>query len=235
MSVFLLILSVCIGGFSIFLFKNFEGNKVKLFLSFSGSFLFALSILDLLPEVYQHSQYNIGVFILIGFFIQLLIDYFSEGIEHGHIHIHQHSEKNFPVLIMVGLCIHAFIEGLPLFLIPEKQLFNKFLGGIFIHNIPISFTLMTVMIGSGLGQKKSILNLLLFSVMTPLGAALGLYMQENGMFSVAQYEPILMSLVIGLFLHISTSILFESAENHKFHFSRFAMVILGFVIALVLL
>jgi hypothetical protein len=39
------------------------------------------------------------------------------------------------------------------------------------------------------------------------------------------------ALVIGIFFHISTTILFESGEGHKFNLSKFIAIILGVGIA----
>jgi len=36
-----------------------------------------------------------------------------------------------------------------------------------------------------------------------------------------------MGVVIGIFLHISTTILFESTENHRFNSIKFIVILLG--------
>ena len=42
---------------------------------------------------------------------------------------------------------------------------------------------------------------------------------------------IITALVIGVFLHISTVILFESSEGHKFNLRKLLVIIVGIVIA----
>jgi len=37
--------------------------------------------------------------------------------------------------------------------------------------------------------------------------------------------------VIGVLLHISTTILFEAGENHKYNATKLLMIVLGFVLA----
>lgn len=111
----LLFASILASGSLIFLIKRIPPNALKLLLSFSGAYLFALSLLHLLPEVYSNGGAGIGIFILGGFFLQLLLEIFSEGIEHGHIHVHKHDHKHaFPLGVILGLCIHSFLEGMPL-------------------------------------------------------------------------------------------------------------------------
>ena len=111
----LLFLSVIISGSSV-LFINISSKNLKLILSFSGAYLFAISVLHLIPEIYLSGTADIGIYILIGFFAQVLLEFFSEGIEHGHIHTHKHGNPHadFPYAMMIGLSIHSFLEGMPL-------------------------------------------------------------------------------------------------------------------------
>jgi hypothetical protein len=36
-----------------------------------------------------------------------------------------------------------------------------------------------------------------------------------------------MAVVVGIFLHISTTILFESSENHRFNLIKFVVILMG--------
>jgi fucose permease len=45
------------------------------------------------------------------------------------------------------------------------------------------------------------------------------------------YYDIVMAMVVGIFLHISTTILFESDEKHGFNLFKFIAIILGVGIA----
>jgi hypothetical protein len=62
--------------------------------------------------------------------------------------------------------------------------------------------------------------------MTPLGSLIA----ANFEFATTYHAPIT-ALVIGVFLHISTVILFESTEGHKFNLRKLLVIILGIVIA----
>jgi hypothetical protein len=39
--------------------------------------------------------------------------------------------------------------------------------------------------------------------------------------------PKIMAIVIGIFLHISTTILFESSSNHRFNFMKMVVIVIG--------
>ena len=115
MTYLLLIASVLFGVLVVLLLKPSK-NTVRLLLAFSGAYLLSVAILHLLPEVYTNSSnYNIlGICILIGVILQSVLESFSKGAEHGHIHIHTNG-RTFPRLLFVSLCIHAFSEGLPIY------------------------------------------------------------------------------------------------------------------------
>ncbi len=230
-SYFLLFATIIISGSSVFAFKKISSGLLKLLLSFSGAYLFALTVLHLIPEVYHAGNNKIGIFILIGFFIQIILEFFSEGIEHGHIHIHKHQNAAFPYGVMIGLCLHSFLEGMPLvqnFSDPGTQ--RSLLAGIILHHIPVAIALMTMLLQSGLSKSSAIFYLTLFALMAPLGAFTGNYINAD---VIPLFFDKIMAVVIGIFLHISTTILFESYEEHRFNYLKLLIVALGAGLALI--
>lgn len=232
MSVFiLLLLSLCalFGGFAVFFVKKDSHQRLKLILSFSGAYLFAITILHLLPDVYAGDQTHlIGLFILGGFILQILLEQFSQGIEHGHIHIHDH-QKSFPWGIMLSLCLHAFLEGMPLTSKSNHQL----VYGIALHHIPAAFALGSVLVGNQIKKSNIILLLIAFAAMSPMGYIFSFSLSQGNISSLGSYYPYIMGIVIGIFLHISTTILFESSVDHKFTIRKTFAVLLGIGIALI--
>lgn len=192
----------------------------KLLLSFSGSFLLALTLFDLLPEVYEHMETKqTGVFIMLGIMLQIVLEFFSKGAEHGHIHIH-HEESKFPWLLFLSLCIHSFLEGFPI------HQHNDMVYGVVVHKIPIAMLITTYLLHSGFTTLKTVMFLVIFGLMTPLGTLV------SDQFELASnFIYYINAAVIGIFFHISTTILFESSEGHKFNMSKLVSIILGFVIA----
>ncbi len=234
----LLFLPVLGCGLLVFRFK-IPDTKLKLILAFSASYLLALSFLHLLPEVFSKGDEHIGLFILIGFFIQLFLDFFSTGIEHGHIHIHKHHDKKFPVAILFGLYFHSFLEGLPVSEIVQHQhehssvlgFKNSLVAGLVLHNIPISIAFVTMLKQMHISTKTSIIYLILFAIMAPLGACFSELLHAFGVSNIDYIVKISLGIVIGIFLHISTTIMFESSNNHKYNFVKMASILLGSVVA----
>jgi zinc transporter ZupT len=226
-----LVLSVIVSGTAV-LYINISSKNLKLILSFSGAFLFAISVLHLIPEIYSTGTANIGIYILAGFFLQLLLEFFSEGIEHGHIHVHKHAHGAFPFTVMIGLCIHSFLEGMPL-ANHDSHTHNSLLTGIVLHNIPIAMALMTMLLQSHIKKQTALLLLIIFALITPLGTFTSYAIGENMIGNFSIYFDKIMAVVVGIFLHISTTILFESSENHRFNLIKFIVIILGAALALV--
>src|SRR5690606_20362044 len=129
-------------------------NHLKVILSFSGAYLFTITLLHLIPHAYSDGNTrpeDIGLYILGGFLYQLLSDQFPRGIEHGHIHHHENS--GFPLGIMVSLCLHAFLEGMPLVAGHQSQL----VFGIAIHHIPAAFALGSLLLNTRLTKNSIII------------------------------------------------------------------------------
>ncbi len=224
----LLFISAFLGGLGVFLFKSENTNRLKLVLSFSGAYLFAITVLHLMPDVYRSGDSQIGLFILGGFLLQILMEQFSEGIEHGHIHKHNHDHYAFPIGIMISLCLHAFLEGMPL----AKGQHTELVYGIALHHIPAAFALGSVLLHARQSKTKTTILLGIFALMSPLGYLLSFRIGEGTFGDIDIYFESIMGVVIGIFLHISTTILFESSVDHKFNLKKFVAVLLGVGIAL---
>lgn len=218
LAILLPILAVAIGLSIVLIFKPVINNSIKLLLSFSGAFLLSTIIFEFLPRVYEESSHSVGVFIMAGLLMQILLEFSSKGAEHGHVH-HDDSEK-FPLVLFISLCIHSLIEGFPL----EENV--SLLYGVVIHKIPIAIIISAFLMNSKMSLSKIIVFILIFSLMTPIGAFI-----KTQISFLDTYNNHINAFVVGVLLHVSTTILFESSKNHQFHASKLAVIILGIIIA----
>jgi zinc and cadmium transporter len=229
MDYLLLLSSIVLGAASVFLFKLYEPRHVKLLNAFTGAYLFCLTVLHLLPELYhagggaaEHAELRIGVLILAGFFTQIALDVISMGVEHGHAHpLHEH---RLPLGIMAGLCLHAFVEAMALgnaetHYDPASR--RLLLYSIVLHNYPVSIALLGMLLQSGLRRSHALWGLALFAAMAPIG------MTVSAHTVLANYSRELTAFVIGIFMHISTTILFESSDIHRFNLAKLAAIVVG--------
>ena len=231
-----LISSVLFGGLIVSFFNATNNSQmIKFSLAFSGGFLLAIIFEHLLPDIYLDGAHDFGLYILFGFLIQLILEYFSGGIEHGHIHVHK--GQSLPWALFISLSIHSVIEGLPLgnqyagMQVAHQHVHESLFWGIIFHQIPVSIALMTLLMNTKLNKLSTWVFLFLFASMTPLGALLGLK------FTPEQFGldlHIILAVVVGMFLHISTTIIFETSENHKFNLLKLTSILFGCGLAMLL-
>jgi len=226
-----LIATVLGSGSLIFLFKANDQRVLKFLLAFSGAFLIGITFLKLIPEVFSKPAAFTGVFVLLGFLLQLMLELITEGAEHGHKHAHAEGEKASPVLLLLGLSIHSFLEGMPIVQGFDIKLQHTLVVGIVIHNIPISLTLMSLFLHYGCSKSRAFLYLIIFALMTPLGSVFSNLLDASLVTSLDSYFNYVLAAVIGIFLHVSTSILFETEENHRYNLQKFITVIIGLGVA----
>lgn len=224
LQILVLFSSVLLSGILVELFK--KTTNLKLLLSFSGGYLLTIIFTHILPETYHSIGAKSGFFILSGFLLQLILEYFSKGIEHGHTHTHSLG-KTFPIILFLSLSIHAFVEAIPLVshgheghIHAELDLF----WGIFLHKVPVAVALMTVFKATGLSSIKSWIYVGVFGLMAPIGLLFGSFITHQ--FGINTNW--IMAVAIGMFLHISTTIIFESSEGHKINFMKLLAIIVGF-------
>lgn len=220
--ILLLILSVLIG---VFLGKYFGSKQqfAKNLLVLSAGFLITICLNEVFPEVYEVGGHNIGIFVIGGVLIQMLLENLTKGFEHGHVHHDSDDHSIIPMALIAGLFVHAFIEGIPLS--HEKETFSPYLLGILFHNIPISFVLGSFLAHSKSFSTKFWVIVSVFALASPLGMLLGKYFDED-------LKVYFLAVVGGIFLHISSVIIFESNKNHKMDWQKIVLVIVGISLAL---
>lgn len=222
--------AVLVGGYLGLRAPGLQRQHLHLVLTVSGAYLLSITAMHLLPEAFSatssgqvgNSEVQPGWALLVGFFIQLLLEQFSEGVEHGHIHAHA-GHSALPVLI--GLSVHALLEGSPLVVAGEAvhagHEHNHLLWGVVLHKIPAGFALSVLLFQAGYRRGVIVMLMVVFASMSPLGALL------SERFLPAEAVPYLLAAVSGSLLHVSTTILFELDEPHHHRFSwrkAFAMM-----------
>lgn len=211
--------SVLLGYGFAFVIDPENKSRLKLLLAFSGSFLLSLTVMHLLPEVYEAHNHSIGLFIMLGILFQIVLEFFSKGAEHGHVHGH-HEMHSIPWSLFISLCLHAFLEGFPV------SHHEHIAWGIAVHHFPIAIILTVFFLNAKLGKPSIFLFMVTFAAMTPLGTAVSAYVPQ-----LNEYYNEITAVVIGILFHISSTIIFETTENHKFNVTKMAMILLGIVLA----
>lgn len=222
---------------------HFAGAKLlkhlKLLLSFGGAYLIGLCFLHLVPEVFAAGGKTAGWFVLAGFLLQVLLEYLSQGIEHGHFH-EQKGKKQFPLMVFISLCIHAFIEAMPLTGGMHDHGHDhshvhldgdSLLIGIIIHKLPVAMVLAGMLLSAGLKSGIRWGLLLIFGLMPVAGLVLSDMLLHHSGVDMNALITGLSGVLIGILLHISTTILFETSDGHHFNLTKLLVVIGGILMA----
>ncbi|RMF21186.1 MAG: zinc/iron permease [Bacteroidetes bacterium] len=226
--------SVALGGVLAAVFQRRRKRLLPLMLSFSGAYLLAVSVLHLAPEVFASAQRQVPFYVLGGFFLQLVLEQLSGGVEHGHLHGPRRPSVGFALAVMLGLSLHALFEGLPLEHYHHLHRHEPgggwhLLYGLLLHKVPAAFALALLLLESGYPRRGILLCLTVFALMTPLGGWLG----QNST-ALAEAGTLVLAFVLGSFLHISTTILFEMdpSSHHRINPWKLLAVLSGLGAAL---
>jgi zinc and cadmium transporter len=172
-------------GLVTFYVPKINEGSYKLLLVFAGSYLFSITIIHILPELFHASSSPgyIGIFVLVGFFLQQSLEFFSSGVEHGHIHTHDkghsHAESS-AWIVLVALFAHSFLEGGLLAhprTIEHHHDSNTLLWGIALHKAPEAFALMSVLLCEVKAKWKALMLLTIFALASPLGLYFSNYLR----------------------------------------------------------
>lgn len=191
---------------------------------FGGAFLLGVCVLGLLSEATEGTSRLPFFCILAGFLIQQLLEALSAHAEHGHVE--DHHNHGVPVLgLMLGLCLHAFLEGMPL--VETSGAVNQGLvWGIVIHNIPVALILVALFTAHRMGFWRVLALLLLFGIMSPAGSLVNLFLVQPD----EEQQRMIIGLVIGVLLHVSSSILFDH-KQHGFSWLNLGLCVVAFAAA----
>lgn len=233
----ILISIVVIGGIaaSLLPLKNHEALWRRMVIPFTGAFLLGVVISHLLPEIFAESDKTVALFVLLGFAVQIMLDVFSKGIEHGHLHFHDHNIGRQVIPILLALSVHSFLEGLPLGHHGHSHGYDHAAGDVFLwaivfHKLPAAFTLATLLFLAYKSRVRAWVLLIVFGLMTPLGTWVAHFISLGE--TAHQY---ILALVGGSLLHVSTTIIFEvdSKGSHQISLDRLLAILFGVVIAYV--
>ena len=222
--------------------KRFSPKTLNYINIFGGAFLLASCFINLVPHMFlgegeyrfvtPNIHFKIAAAVMVGFLIQMLLEQLTHGAEHGHNHHetadHETTSHETHISIsalIIGLCIHAFLEGMPL-VAPDGDIHQGLLYGIVLHNIPISLVLLSLFMNNGYKFWRSFLLLALFAVMTPLGSLCNMFFLPPD----EMLQGLIMGVVVGILLHVSVSILFDE-EHNSFSWTKLMLILIAFVAA----
>ena len=148
------------------------------------------------------------------------------------MHLHQHGKPNkiIPYEILISLSLHSFMEGMPLGsgLLENSKSELSFLFGIVSHEMPAAFAMVSILKASHVKTKLLQWFIVIYASMSAMGAGISSLLKNSVDPHMFEY---LMAFVVGTFLHIATTILFENSEEHRFSRNKVLAIIGGVCLA----
>ena len=224
-------------GISVFFVPNIQNRNFRNVLSFSGAYLFSITVIHILPELFKEAEQPAiaGMFVLAGFYFQILLNFLTTGVEHGHIHHHHHAKDySGAILLFVSLWLHSLLEG-SLLVHPhanhEEGDIRNLLFGLLLHKVPESIALISVLLFQIKNKPIVFVLLLIYAASSPIGLLVSDFISSGDFYSSSMFTY-LFAVVAGNFLHISTTIFFETEQpGHTFRGSKLLITGLAGLIA----
>ena len=199
-----------------------KSNQINLLLAFSGAFLLGMTFFELVPELFEEGYSRLTIlFVLGGIVLQIFLEFFSKGAEHGHTHSPS-AQTVFPWILFISLSVHALLEGAPL---AED---SNIVYALLIHKLPVALLMGILFRRAGIGRLQTYFFALGFALMSPLGNIL-----MNQSWSVPFHTEIT-ALSVGILFHVSTVIIFESGQDHRFNLGKLFFICMGFALSFLL-
>jgi zinc and cadmium transporter len=233
----LLLFFITLAGGSIPLWSSkWNEQKMKYLLAFSGSFLLSITLLHLIPETVEHSGHRAGLLILLGFFLQQMVQRFTHGVEHGHAHLGDAHHHISVLPVFAGLAVHAFSEGLPLGITyTDASTLPSLFIAIALHKLPEAMLITSLVYFSSRKKSKAWPLLALFSLITPLAGMLT-YFLGSRYSGIHDFVHLCIPVIAGAFIHIATTIFFESGtRTHDMNWRKWTATLAGIALALLTL
>ena len=160
------------GGF-VAVRRTWPQSYLRYFIALGAGFMMAVAVLDMLPESLRFSAAWTPALILAGYCITHLLEHtitphFHVGEEtHAEEFLHRHTGYS----VLLGLSVHALFDGVA---IASGFVVSTWLGwlifiAIFLHKIPVGFTVASVTLASGRSRIAAVLSASVLAASTVAG------------------------------------------------------------------
>ena len=150
-----------------------SARVLRYFVALGAGFMLAAAILEMLPDAFKLNARWAAPLVLVGYagvhlLEHTLVPHFHFG-EETHHHEFMSAGRSYSVLL--GLATHTFFDGIA---IGSGFVLSTWLGwmlfiAVFLHKLPEGFTVASVMLASGQGQRAALNSSLFLGATTLLG------------------------------------------------------------------
>jgi zinc transporter ZupT len=213
------------------LFRKWSERQLHLFIAFGAGVFLGAIFLHLLPEALSEGPVDFAsMMVLLGFLLVLLVErifFGSHKIHCGEDCGHRHEVVG--IVALIGLSVHSLTGGFGLGVgMVDPELGLIIFIAIIAHKATAAFSLSTIFRLAGFSIKKTMGLIILFSLMTPLGALISLPFIEK-LREVSLAIPT--GMTAGTFLYVATiDLVPEAFHTDGEKASGFIWLVLGIII-----
>lgn len=215
------------------LFRKWSDRQLHVFIAFGAGVFLGAIFLHLLPDALANGSSNMASgMVLLGFLIILLVERTllrSHKLNCENACSHRHEMVG--ITAFIGLSVHSLTAGFALGVgMTEPELGLIIFIAIVAHKATAAFSLSTIFCLAEFSRKKTLTLILVFSLMTPLGALISLpFISSLKDISLA----IPTGLTAGTFLYVATlDLLPEAFHSDRERISTFVWLVFGIIIML---
>jgi zinc transporter ZupT len=208
------------------LLRRWSHSQLELLISLSAGIILGILFFDLLPQGRDITPHFFTA-VLIGFTLLLALEKFVL------IHPHETDElvdRRTGLAAYVGISLHSLLDGVALgssAMVPSIAV--VVLWAIAAHKIPNTFSLVSILLYFQFSRRNTLLLLLLFSLLTPLGGALALLALRN---ASDEFLGFAVGVAAGTFLFIATSdLLPQTHAHHEGRYRKLSAVLVGLLVS----
>ncbi|MGH9412608.1 MAG: ZIP family metal transporter [Terriglobales bacterium] len=155
--------------------RDWERHYLRYFVAIGAGFMLGTALLEMLPQSWKLNPTTAPFLLLGGYLLVHLVEH--SFVAHFHFgeetHAGEFMHGQLPWSVLIGLCIHTFFDGVA---IGSGFLVSSWLGwvifiAIFMHKIPEGFTIASVMLAAGRGNRAAVLSAAAIGGASVLGVA----------------------------------------------------------------
>lgn len=173
-------------GLLLFIFKKVNTTVLNTLIALGAGSMLAVSLVHILPETMEESEYAIYAFLL-GFVMIYIIEEFLTPHRHDHTHgDHSHEDPHehydhVAIVSFIAIFAHTLLDGVGIRASMELSEIAGYamLFGVAIHQIPVSLSLAAILRESKISKQVQIILLVLFAVASPIGFLASGFVLEN--------------------------------------------------------
>lgn len=196
-------LMIILGGFLFAARRQWEKKYLDIFIALGAGYIFAVALLDMIPEFVGLSP-HVMVLVILGYLIIHLFEHvFTPHFHYGeetHEHLVSHVVSSSA---LVGLAVHNFFSGVAIGsgMLSESSLGWLIFWGTILHKLPEGFTISSIMFVSYHGRGYGLISTIILAVASVAGTLIIFLLDSPS----TMIRDSALALSAGTFIHVATT------------------------------